>query len=110
MKDILQEAVNALVMAKGNISEAARSLKLPRPTLNSRLEKAKLHNITPTVKGADTEAALTEQKLTYELQIKELKQQVDEQRKLLKQRWDTGQQYDNSHNEHIINFQLKRHT
>ena len=45
--------------------------------LNSRLEKAKLHNITPTVKGADTEAALTEQKLTYELQIKELKQQVD---------------------------------
>lgn len=78
MKDILQEAVNALVMAKGNISEAARDLKLPRPTLNSRLEKAKLHNITPTVKGADTEAALTEQKLTYELQIKELKQQVDE--------------------------------
>ena len=78
MKDILQEAVNALVMAKGNISEAARALKLPRPTLNSRLEKAKLHNITPTVKGADTEAALTEQKLTYELQIKELKQQVDE--------------------------------
>ena len=36
MKDILQESVNALVMAKGNISEAARSLKLPRPTLNSR--------------------------------------------------------------------------
>ena len=28
MKDILQEAVNALVLAKGNISEAARALKL----------------------------------------------------------------------------------
>ena len=38
MTDILQDAVNALVLAKGNISEASRALGLPRPTLNSRLE------------------------------------------------------------------------
>jgi hypothetical protein len=78
MTDILQEAVNALVLAKGNKSEAARALSLPRPTLVSRLEKAKLNNIKPTAKAPDTEAALTEQKLTYELQVKELKQQVEE--------------------------------
>ncbi len=78
MTDILQDAVNALVLAKGNISEASRALGLPRPTLNSRLEKAKLNNIKPTLKAPGTEAALTEQKITYDLQIKELKQQVDE--------------------------------
>ena len=78
MTDILQDAVNALVLAKGNISEASRALGLPRPTLNSRLEKAKLNNIKPTVNAPGTEAALTEQKITYDLQIKELKQQVDE--------------------------------
>jgi len=78
MTDILQEAINALVLAKGNKSEAARALSLPRPTLVSRLEKAKLNNIKPTAKAPDMEAALTEQKLTYELQVRELKQQVAE--------------------------------
>ena len=78
MTDILQEAVNALVLAKGNKSEAARALSLPRPTLVSRLEKAKLNSIKPTAKAPDMEAALTEQKLTYELQVRELKQQVEE--------------------------------
>ena len=78
MTDILQQAVNALVLAKGNKSDAARALSLPRPTLVSRLEKAKLNNIKPTVKPPDMEAALTEQKLTYELQVRELKQQVEE--------------------------------
>ena len=74
----LQKAVNALVLAKGNKSEAARSLGIPRPTLCDRVAKAKRHNITPTVKSPDLEVALAEQKMTHDIQIRDLKSQLEE--------------------------------
>ena len=49
MKDKLQETVNALVLAKGSKSNAARSLSIPRTTFISRLESAERAGIKPTV-------------------------------------------------------------
>jgi len=78
MKDLLQEAVNAVVLAKGNKSDAARALNIPRTTLISRLEAAERKEIKPTVKSPNLEVALAEQKMVYDLQIRELKKQLDE--------------------------------
>ena len=78
MKDLLQEAVNAVVLAKGNKSDAARALNIPRTTLISRLEAAEREEIKPTVKSPNLEVALAEQKMVYDLQIRELKKQLDE--------------------------------
>jgi len=78
MKDKLLEAVNAVVLAKGNKSDAARKLNIPRPTLMTRLEAAERENIVPSVKSPDLEVALAEQKMTYELQIRDLKKQLEE--------------------------------
>ena len=78
MKDTLQESVNAVVLAKGSKSEASRNLKIPRTTLVSRLEAAERAGITPTVKSPDLEVALAEQKMANDLQIKDLKRQLEE--------------------------------
>ena len=78
MTNKLQEAVNALVLAKGNKAEAARTLNIPRTTLLSRLEAAQRDNIKPTVKSPNLEVALAEQKMVYDLQIRDLKKQLDE--------------------------------
>ena len=78
MKDLLQKAVNAVVLAKGNKSDAARALNIPRTTLISRLEAAEREEIKPTVKSPNLEVALAEQKMVYDLQVRELKKQLDE--------------------------------
>ena len=78
MKDKLQETVNALVLAKGNKSDAARSLNVPRTTLISRLDAAEREGIKPTVRSPNLEVALAEQKMVYDLQIRDLKKQLDE--------------------------------
>ena len=78
MKDILQESVNAVVLAKGSKSEASRNLKIPRTTLVSRLEAAERAGIVPTVKSPDLEVALAEQKMAYDLQVRDLKKQLEE--------------------------------
>ena len=77
MKDILQESVNAVVLAKGSKSEASRNLKIPRTTLVSRLEAAERAGIVPTVKSPDLEVALAEQKMAYDLQVRDLKKQLE---------------------------------
>ena len=78
MTDKLQEAVNALVLAKGNKAEAARALNIPRTTLLSRLDAAERKEIKPTIKSPNLEVALAEQKMVYDLQIRDLKKQLDE--------------------------------
>ena len=78
MKDKLQETVNALVLAKGNKSQAAISLNIPRTTFISRLESAERAGIKPTVKSPNLEVALAEQKMVYDLQIRDLKKQLEE--------------------------------
>jgi len=78
MKNLLQEAVNAVVLAKGNKSNAARALNIPRTTLISRLEAAEREGTKPTVKSPNLEVALAEQKVVYDSQIRELKKQLDE--------------------------------
>ena len=78
MKNKLQETVNALVLAKGSKSDAARSLNIPRTTFISRLESAERAGIKPTVKSPNLEVALAEQKMVYDLQIRDLKKQLEE--------------------------------
>jgi len=78
MKDLLLEAVNALVLAKGNKSSAAKKLNIPRSTLVTRISAAERENIVPTVKSPDLEVALAEQKMSYDLQIRDLKNQLEE--------------------------------
>ena len=73
MKNKLQETVNALVLAKGSKSDAARSLNIPRTTFISRLESAERAGIKPTVKSPNLEVALAEQKMFYDLQIRDHK-------------------------------------
>ena len=70
------EALNAVVIAKGNKSEAAKTLGIPRTTLISRLEAAEREGIKPSVNPPDTQAALIEQKILYDLQISELKKHI----------------------------------
>ena len=72
------EAINALVVAKGNKAEAAKTLGIPRTTLIGRLEAAEREGIVPTVNAPDTDAALIEQKILYDMQISDLKKQVKE--------------------------------
>ena len=72
------EAINALVVAKGNKAEAAKTLGIPRTTLIARLEAAEREGIVPTVNAPDTDAALIEQKILYDMQISDLKKQVKE--------------------------------
>tara|TARA_X000001036_G_scaffold367687_1_gene353033 strand:- start:39299 stop:40543 length:1245 start_codon:yes stop_codon:yes gene_type:complete len=72
------EAINALVVAKGNKAEAAKTLGIPRTTLIGRLEAAEREGIAPTVNAPDTDAALIEQKILYDMQISDLKKQVKE--------------------------------
>ena len=72
------EALNAVVIAKGNKSEAAKTLGIPRTTLISRLEAAEREGIKPSVNPPDTQAALIEQKILYDLQISELKKHIQE--------------------------------
>ena len=78
MKDKLQETVNALVLAKGNKSQAAISLNIPRTTFITRLQSAERKGIKPTVRSPNLEVALAEQKMVYDLQIRDLKKQLDE--------------------------------
>ena len=78
MKDKLQEAINALVLAKGNKLEASRRLNIPRATFYDRVDKAKRAGIKPTVKSPNLEVALTEQKMVYETQIRDIKKQLEE--------------------------------
>jgi len=78
MKDKLQETVNALVLAKGSKSDAARSLNIPRTTFISRLDAAERERIKPTVRPPNLEVALAEQKMVYDLQIRDLKKQLEE--------------------------------
>jgi transposase-like protein len=73
--DKLQEAVNAVILAGGSKADAAKKLGIPRTTLVSRLDAAERENITPTVVAPSTEAALYEQKVAYEIQVKDLKEQ-----------------------------------
>ena len=77
MKDKLQETVNALVLAKGSKSDAARSLNIPRTTFISRLDAAERKRIKPTVRSPNLEVALAEQKMIYDLQIRDLKKQLE---------------------------------
>ena len=72
------EALNAVVVAKGNRSEAAKTLGVPRSTLVSRLEAAEREGLKPSVNPPDTQAALIEQKIIYDLQISELKKHIQE--------------------------------
>ena len=72
------EAINALVVAKGNKAEAAKTLGIPRTTLIGRLEAAEREGIVSTVNAPDTDAALIEQKILYDMQISDLKKQVNE--------------------------------
>lgn len=72
------EALNAVVIAKGNKSEAAKTLGIPRTTLISRLDAAEREGIKPSVNPPDTQAALIEQKILYDLQISELKKHIQE--------------------------------
>ena len=53
MKDLLLEAVNALVLAKGNTSLAAQNLNIPRSTLVTRISEAERENKVPTVKSPE---------------------------------------------------------
>jgi len=76
--DKLQEAVNSVILAGGSKADAAKKLKIPRTTLVSRLDAAEREGITPTVVAPSTEAALYEQKVAYEIQVKDLKEQVKE--------------------------------
>ena len=69
MKDKLQETVNALVLSKGNKSQAAISLNIPRTTFMTRLESAGRKGIKPTVRSPNLEVALAEQKMVYDLQV-----------------------------------------
>ena len=78
MKDKLQEAINALVLAKGNKLEASRRLDIPRATFYDRIDKAKRVGVKPTVKSPNLEVALTEQKMVYETQIRDIKKQLEE--------------------------------
>jgi hypothetical protein len=78
MIEKIQEAVNAVVLANGNKAEAAKTLGIPRTTLLGRLDTAEREGIAPSVNAPDTSAALVEQKMSYDLQISELKRQVKE--------------------------------
>ena len=78
MKNKLQETVNALVLAKGNKSQAAISLNIPRTTFITRLEGAEREGIKPTVKSPSLEVALAEQKVVYDSQIRDIKKQLEE--------------------------------
>jgi hypothetical protein len=78
MKDKLQETVNALVLAKGNKSQAAISLNIPRTTFMTRLDSAGRKGIKPTVRSPNLEVALAEQKMVYDLQVRDLKKQLEE--------------------------------
>ena len=78
MIDKIQEAVNAVVLAKGNKAEAAKNLGIPRTTLLGRLDPAEREGVAPNVNAPDTAAALVEQKILYDMQISELKKQVKE--------------------------------
>ena len=78
MKDKLQEAINALVLTKGNKLEASRRLNIPRATFYDRIDKAKRTGLKPTVKSPNLEVALTEQKMVYETQIRDIKKQLEE--------------------------------
>ena len=78
MIEKLQEAVNAVILAKGNKSDAARALNIPRTTLLTRLDAAEREGVKPTVKSPNLEVALAEQKMVYDLQIRDLKKQLDE--------------------------------
>ena len=78
MIEKLQEAVNAVILAKGNKSDAARALNIPRTTLLTRLDAAEREGVKPTVKSPNLEVALAEQNMVYDLQIRDLKKQLDE--------------------------------
>ena len=78
MKNKLQETVNALVLAKGNKSQAAKSLNIPRTTFITRLEGAEREGIKPTIKSPSLEVALAEQKVVYDSQIRDIKKQLEE--------------------------------
>ena len=78
MKDKLQETVNALVLAKGNKSQAAISLNIPRTTFITRLDSAERKGVKPTIRSPNLEVALAEQKMVYDLQIRDLKKQLEE--------------------------------
>ena len=67
-------------MRKCGNAEDVRSARnnarnIPRTTLISRLEAAEREEIKPTVKSPNLEVALAEQKMVYDLQIRELKKQ-----------------------------------
>ena len=76
--DKLQTAVNSVILAGGSKADAAKKLGIPRTTLVSRLDAAEREGITPTVVAPSTEAALYEQKVAYEIQVKDLREQVKE--------------------------------
>tara|TARA_R110000824_G_scaffold22240_5_gene81686 strand:- start:1157 stop:2389 length:1233 start_codon:yes stop_codon:yes gene_type:complete len=78
MKSKLQEALNALVLSKGNKAEAARRLDIPRPTFCDRVERAEREGLKPTVKSPSMEVALAEQKVVYDSQIRDIKKQLEE--------------------------------
>lgn len=73
-KEKLQEAVDALVVAGGSKTIAARTLGIPRTTLCSRLERAAIQNINP---GTNLTTQSETQRLKYELETKALKAKLN---------------------------------
>lgn len=76
MTDKLQEAVNALVLAKGNKAEAARSLGKAASTFKDMLAQAEKLGIRATILPPDIETEMESLKLDYTSQIRELKNKL----------------------------------
>lgn len=74
MTNKLQRAVNELALAKGNKTEAARAMGVPRTTFNGWLEAARVAGVVPNVKTIDhaaTEYRLKEEIRTLRAQLKD---------------------------------------
>lgn len=69
-------ALNQLVIAEGNKTEAARSLGIPRTTFNDMIDKAERLGLSPTILPPSIEAKISAMELKHKAEVKELNQRL----------------------------------
>ena len=74
-KEILQQTVNALEKY-GTALAAARALKIPRATFESRLRAAKTANVVPNNAGVDKEMLAARERVAMQDRIRDLEAEV----------------------------------
>lgn len=77
-KSVLQDAVNAVVLANGNKTQAASDMGVARTTFLGWLDQAEREGVSPTVMSPNMEAELAKVKLQYESEIRALQRQLAE--------------------------------